>query len=242
MRTFNTPSILVMLLTAVALLPACSTVSPLSGSENVITKEMAFSDFTSIDISSAFEVEIIQSDTYSIIITAADNLFDNLKVRQQDDTLKIYMDPFYSNITSTKKAKITLPELNKLNLSHKTSGTVNGFHSSDDFNLTLSTGSKLSGDLEAGISEFVISSGSSITLEGSADNITIDASSVSTANLEDFTVNNATVNLSSGSRATLNATGQLDVELSSGSTLHYLGDPTIGNISISSGSTMKPKE
>ena len=46
------------------------------GSENLVTKEKDFSDFTIVEVGSGFEVEITQSSSYSINITADDNMFD----------------------------------------------------------------------------------------------------------------------------------------------------------------------
>ena len=47
-----------------------------TGSGNPETRQFDFSDFTKVDIGNSFEYEIIQSDMYSISITADDNLFD----------------------------------------------------------------------------------------------------------------------------------------------------------------------
>jgi len=59
--------------------------------------------------------------------------------------------------------------------------------------------------------------------------------------LSDFTVHNTNVDLRGGSSATINLDGRLDADLSGGSTLFYISDPTLGDIQTSSGSTISKK-
>ena len=61
----------------------------IEGSGNLKTESFDLSDFTRVDISSAFEVEIAQSGSYSVSITADDNLFDHIAVSKQGTTLKM---------------------------------------------------------------------------------------------------------------------------------------------------------
>ena len=186
----NTPSItLALLFTTLALLSACSSNSPLSGSGNVIQKEKAFTDFSSVDISSGFEVNITQSDLYRITIIADDNVFDNLEVIHQDDTLKIYIAPAYSYVIATKKAIITMPDIHRLRMSAGSEGKISRFQSSSEFQLELSTASQLTGNLNVSNADIKLSEGSIITLDGSANNVSLDASTGSTANLENFITN-----------------------------------------------------
>jgi len=65
--------LLVALLTS-GLLVGCG--GMMIGSGDLATEEFNFSDFTRVEVGSAFEVEIVQSDSYRVSITADDNLFD----------------------------------------------------------------------------------------------------------------------------------------------------------------------
>ncbi|MEJ2272458.1 MAG: hypothetical protein P8X91_08280, partial [Candidatus Bathyarchaeota archaeon] len=58
------------------------------GSGNIVTKEELFSDFT-VDGENGFNVEISNSSTYSIIITADDNIMKFIEVFKSDDTLNV---------------------------------------------------------------------------------------------------------------------------------------------------------
>ena len=117
MRAAHSICIFVILFLLLPVISGCSMTPPTSGSGNVITKDYDFSGFSSVNVSSGFKVKITSSDTYSITVTADDNLFNNLKVLIQNNTLKISLDPALSYLMSTKKVQITMPELDELKLS-----------------------------------------------------------------------------------------------------------------------------
>ena len=229
------------------------------GSGNLETQEMDFSGFTSVEVGHAFEVEIARSDSYSVIITADDNLFEHIQVSQAGETLTVGVKPLSGYLSGTLKAEITMPALTGLDLSGATRGSVEGFSSPEDFDLDLSGASSLdmtnmaaggikfdlsgassvSGDITAtGDGHFDLSGASRVELAGSASDIVIEASGASSLNLADLPVNNANVRLSGASQATVNLDGRLDANLSGASRLSYIGEPTLGNISTSGGSTV----
>jgi hypothetical protein len=53
------------------------------GSGELVTEEKDFTDFTIVEVGWSFEVEISQSDSYSINITADDNMLDYIEVSAQ---------------------------------------------------------------------------------------------------------------------------------------------------------------
>ena len=56
---------------------------PIAGCGPVRTQTYNFTDFTRIDVGHAFRVEITQSDSYSISITAPENLFNVIQVSKE---------------------------------------------------------------------------------------------------------------------------------------------------------------
>jgi len=212
------------------------------GSGNLDTQEMEFSGFTRIEASHGFEVEITQSDSYSVIITADDNLFDDhITVSKAGDTLKIRLCSNYLYTSVTLRAKVIMPALYKLGLSGGSTASISGFSSSHDFSAQLSGGSWVNGDIAAADADFDLSGGSTVTLTGSADDLVVKGSGGSQLDLEAFSVDNADINLSGGGRATVNLDGTLDVNLSGGSKVLYIGEPTLGDIDLSGDSTVSKK-
>ena len=261
MRKAIIPIILVAVLTA-ALLSGCEVTGP----GGVVTEEKDFADFTYVDVEGTFEVEIIQSDSFSTSVSADESFFDYIAVTKEGNTLRIYLKPrhVFTDFTlgaKTLKAKITMPALYGLQLSGASKATITGFKSSKDFNLNvsgassvdiddmevgniefeISGASKVSGSVNASDVRFEVSGASQVELEGSANNIILNASGASKVNLADFPLSNANAKLSGASETTLDVKGRLDAILSDASRLYFQGNPTMGNISVTGASTIKHK-
>jgi hypothetical protein len=213
----------------------------LIGSGNLETEEYAFANFTRVEISSAFVFEIGYSDSYSINVTADDNLIDYVQVSQDGETLKIRLGAAPSFRLVTLRASVTMPRLNGLTVSGASRGTVSDFTPTEGLNITVSGASRVEGDFTAGDIGFDVSGASTVRLEGSADDMVAVVSGASTFNLGDFTVNNADVNVSGASTGTINLDGRLDANVSGASTLLYIGDPVMGTINVSGASTLREK-
>ncbi|MFC2019231.1 GIN domain-containing protein [Chloroflexota bacterium] len=82
-----------------------------------------------------------------------------------------------------------------------------------------------------------LNSGSWVTVRGSGSDVTISLKGGSHAELGNFTVENANLSATSGSHVTVNVSGRLDVDVSGGSHVKYIGEPQIGDVGISGGST-----
>jgi hypothetical protein len=220
-----------------------SRVTTITGSGNVVTQEENITGFDEVDVSNAFTVDIRQGDSFSVVIRVDDNLLKYLEVVKQGKTLKIGLEPgrTYNIRRATREADVTMPELNGLELSGATLGTISEFESTGRLDVDLSGASQLRGDIEAGDARFDISGASRVTLSGSAGDVTIDASGASTANLADFAVGDASVKASGASTVTVDAGGRLDAEASGASSVFYIGNPTLGNIDTSGASSVKRK-
>ena len=86
-----------------------------------------------------------------------------------------------------------------------------------------------------------LSGGSRVMVTGSGEDIAIDASGGSGADLASFPVVNAIIDASGGSQVTVNVSGMLTVDASGGSQISYLGDPTLGVIDTSGGAQVRPR-
>jgi hypothetical protein len=243
---------LIIVIAIVAVVAIISTVVALKGwpgglvgSGNLDTEVYAFSDFTEVEIGSAFEFEVEQSGSYSINITADDNVMDYVQVSMDGQTLKIGLRTglgiFLGPVSATLRASVTMPQLRQFTASGASHGTVSGFSSTEDLDFTVSGASTVTGDITARNVQFGISGASTIQLEGSANDIDANVSGASRLNLDDFTVNNVDVNFSGASSGTVNLNGRLDANLSGASTLWYIGEPTATDINTSGASTVSKK-
>jgi hypothetical protein len=281
-----TTVILIMTLVTAVFLTGCDAVFTTSedgekGSGNLETRQYDFTDFTRVDIGHAFRYEIEQSDTYSISITADDNIFKNIEVEKDGETLRIGLKPFISLFGSvTLEANITMPRLTGLESSGATRGNITGFKTGDNLDLEISGASKvnlvdiatgningnisgastLEGKITAGNIDMEISGASNINgdltshdlilnfsgaskidVGGSGNDILLDASGASRIELDDFSVNNADINLGGASSCDIDINGTLEVSLSGVSKLVYTGEAVIIGTDISGGSLLRNK-
>ena len=213
----------------------------LIGSGNLETEEYAFTNFSEVEIGSAFEFEIKQSSSYSISVTADDNIIDYVQVSQVGQTLKIGLRTVTWFGPATLRASVTMPQLHGLTASGASRGTVSDFSSTEDLDITVSGASEVTGDITAGDVDFDISGASTIQLEGSANDMVADVSGASDFNLDDFPVHNADVDFSGASEGTISLNGTLDADLSGASSLWYIGEPTMGDIDITGASSLSKK-
>ena len=251
-----TLAIFVVVLLTIGLSTGC-TAFVVKGSGNLDTQEYYFSDFTNIKVGSAFKVNISQSDSYSINITADDNLFNYILVSRRGSTLEIgYKGGNYTD--TTQRAEITIPHLRSLEFSGATEGTVSGFTSREnldievtdesyiylteisaaDVTVYVARSSTVMGELNARDVECYLDCSSTVSLQGIASNIIVDASHESRVKLGALEVENASVTLSCESRGAVNPYGRLDVDLSHKSSLGYVSDPTMGTMNISKDSIL----
>jgi hypothetical protein len=243
---------LIVVIAIVAVVAAVSTVialrgwpAGLVGSGNLETESYDFADFTELEIGSAFEFEVKQSGSYSINITADDNVMDYVQVSKDGQTLKIGLRTglgiLLGPVSATLRASVIMPQLRQFTASGASHGIVSGFSSSEDLDVTVSGASTVTGDIIAGNVEFGISGASTIQLEGSANDIDANVSGASRLNLDDFMVDDVDVNFSGASSGTVNLNGRLDANLSGASTLWYIGEPTSTDINTSGASTVSKK-
>jgi hypothetical protein len=209
---------------------------------NPKTQTLNFSGFTALDVSSAFKVTVTQSNTYSVVITANERIFDRIEVSTEGNTLKIGMKPGTFFGIFNAEAEISMPTLRNVVFSGATRGTATGFSSAEPFGVSLSGASSLDlTNFKAGNITVDLSGASTLTADGTANDLTSVVSGASNLNLQNLAINNAEMNLSGASHAQIDVNGKLDADLSGASSLQYSGQPILGNIKTSGASTINRK-
>jgi hypothetical protein len=212
------------------------------GSGNEVTITPNVSGFDSLDISHAFEVDIIQSQTYSLAIDVDDNIEQYLVVDDSGGTLVLGLEDGRTYTNVTLRAQISMPELRSLELSGASEARFAQFESSDPFDIIASGASEIDGDIEAGDVTIKVSGASDVRLEGDGQDLLLEVSGASQVNLEEFTVEDATLDLSGASEVTVSVNGVLNVNASGAADITYLGNPTLGDIQTSGASSIQSGE
>jgi hypothetical protein len=231
---------LVLILAVLPTAAGCNAVD-VTGSGEIATWDMDFSDFNRLEINSAFDVTINRADVYLVRITIDKALYAYLKINQRGDTLYIGLKSNYNYINMTPQAVINLPDLRRLELSEASEAVVSGFTVSHSLDFALSGASQVNGVIEMDDGTFNLSGASLLTLQGTADDISIDASGASHANLAELAVATASVKLSDASHAAINVSTRMDVDLSGASVLEYIGNPKLGKLEMSEGSELNQR-
>lgn len=253
-------------LTLAALVPALGLVSGcgkvVTGSGETVTWEMVYTDFSKIDAGSSFVLTVSRSDNFTVRITIDKNLNEYLSINQRGDTLHVGLEPNNTYTGMRQEAVVTLPDLRLLELSGAARASVGGFsttHSVDyklsgasqmtladmkagDTSLGLSGASQATGSMVMNKGDFSLSGASILELHGSGSTIRIDGSGASNVSLEDFPVTDASISLSGASRAVVKLDGRIDLDLSGASNVEYIGNPRLGSINMSGGSTVNQRK
>jgi len=168
---------------AAALLTGCSAVFHTTGTGQIIDKTYDFKDFTNIELSSSYQYDFRQADTYSVVISAPQSTLDRVDIRQSGNTLVVSMRyiPFSS---SNARITITLPQLNKLTVSGSCDGSATGFNSNNDLAIDLHSSSRLNMDIKAAKTTMDISGSSNISGNLTAADTQINVSSSSRLDME----------------------------------------------------------
>jgi hypothetical protein len=236
---------------------SCPAVDLLLGSDRVVTQQLPFADFVNVEVDCAFVFEISASSAYSVAITTNENVFPYVDVVKSGNTLRLTLKAGRFEHRPVLEARIKMPALHKLRQAAATKGIVGGFNSDGPFDLYLSGASALHMDMTVGDAKIevsgasraggtlrarnvdcVLSGASRAELRGSAASLILSAWGATAVDLTELVARRATVYLKGASRATVNVSGQLDIDLSGASRLNYIGRPELFEISLSGASTL----
>ena len=213
------------------------------GSGNVVTEIIPISGFSKVEVGNALQVTITEAADYSVAIDIDDNLVQYLDVKQVGETLEIRLQSGKSARSATMEARVSMPKLTAVKLSGASKGFVRGFVSGANFDARVSGASHLTAAIQALQTNVELSGASGVHFEGSGKTLTVKGSGASNANLEDFAVESATVELSGASVARLNVSAIIDpVLLSGASKLIHSGNPSFGNFKTSGASAIISQE
>lgn len=212
-----------------------------SGSGRIVTQDFNIRGFSRVDVSHTFQVEIIQSSSYKVVVRADDNLQAHLRIEKRGETLVLGLKPSrsYNLRNATLEAEVHMPELRGIDVSGASDVSFGGFSSVKDFEVELSGASYLDGEITAQDVHIEVSGASRVRLQGKAEDLRLDASGASSLDLEDFPVQDADIELSGASEAEVVIDGILDIDASGASRLYFGGSPTMGRVDLSGASSLK---
>lgn len=181
-----------------------SNLSGVQGSGTSKTETRSVKGFTKIDASGAVSVEVSVGGSFSVEVSADDNLLANIKTEASGDTLKIYSADRISPKTPIS-IRVSMPKIENFEVSGASSGIVSS--------------------VKADALELKASGASKIRIEGATDDLKAEISGASTLEADNLKAENAEVEASGASKAMISVNNDLDADASGASRITYTGEP-----------------
>ncbi|WP_294210226.1 DUF2807 domain-containing protein [uncultured Chryseobacterium sp.] len=208
--------------------------------ENGSLQEREFrGEFDEIEVSQAIEADIIKADAERVVVSAPQDLIDEVLVENKNGklhihyksgvrvtnnrvTAKIYTKDF-EKLTANSAAEIRIKdsftqEKTKIDLS--SSGSVSGNLEANKFDISAGSSSSFSGKIWAVDLDIDASSGSSIDISGKSKRAELSSSSGSSISARDIVADRVKAEASSGGSIDISAVSELDAEASSGGSVN----------------------
>ena len=223
----------------------------IKGSGNIVTRTIDAPDFDRVDAARAVKVVITGKATGKITIEADDNIMEYVVVEAKGGRLTATIDKSVNNV-SNADVTVTVPangRIRALDASSAARITSEVTLTADKFSIDASSAARIDAAVKSTSCTVAASSASNIDAAIETGSCTVGASSASKITLKssaaklsaaEFTVADCSVDTSSAAKATVNCTGKLRAEASSGSSIRYTGDCQT-SISKSSGGSVSRK-
>ncbi|MFW2381614.1 MAG: head GIN domain-containing protein [Acidimicrobiales bacterium] len=212
----------------VTLLAACSInvdigTKDIEGSGDVETRTYSLTNFDQLDVSSAFvaDVTVVPGGEYQVEVSADDNLFEELLIEVDGDTLEIGVRSEWRVRTEIPLiATVTMPALKALEASGAAHVTV-AADGTDIDNIEASGASTVRvTDLDGTDISIDASGASTVELMGiRAEEVSIDASGASRVDLRDLPIENGNVDASGASVVEFGSAAEVDGNASGASSV-----------------------
>lgn len=215
--------------------------SRVHGSGDVVDVSYSFDNFDRLDLSQAFDVTVVKSDTFDVVLFVDENIVPYLDVNHSGNWLNIGLEDGHNYNNVTLKAEIRMPDIQEIRGSGATVISISGFSGEEnpsDISVDLSGASVFSGTLYANDCDIQLSGASVLNLNGGCMDLYLESSGASELNMGNFVAESAYFILSGASDGTVHVTQHLDAKLSGASVLRYHGDPEIGNLETSGASML----
>ena len=174
------------------------------GSGRMVAEVRDLRDFTSIDVSSVFEVEVTAQSDFHVEVEADDNLLQHIRTEVRNGELRIELDKGVKS-SNPLRVRISVPTIGRVEASGASKVRVN--------------------EVKSPQFEVDTNGSSRIELSGETGELIIDVSGASNVNAADLKAVNALVDASGASRVSVNVTGELRSEASGASSISYSGTP-----------------
>lgn len=208
------------------------------GSGNITTENRKANEFTKLDISGEFKVNLKQDSSLTISITGDDNLLKYVSTSVEGNQLTIKSKKNFCKEDSIV-VNVGIRHLKEIGASGAVTVSSIGKINTGDIKFDLSGATRINLDLNAAN---VITEGSGMSelnLTGQAASHHVESSGVSKINAFDFVVGDYVIKTSGVSHCRINVLKTLNIHSSGAADIDYKGSPSTVNNDKSGASTVK---
>lgn len=199
-----------------------------SGSGEIVSREKSVDNFTELDVSGGFEVEIKKGTSQKLRVEADDNIIDDIETRVEAGQLKIKLRDGFNLHDAHMKIFITAPSITSIKSSASAQvTTIDDLSEQETIRLKASSGSSIKAGINAPAITADASSGAQINLSGRTKNFSAEGSSGASVDADNLLSENTIVQTSSGATLDVHASVSLNAKASSGGSINYRGAASV---------------
>lgn len=185
------------------------------GSGNMASETRSVSDFSQIEVSSVFHVEITAQQEYRLEIEADDNLLQHITTEVRNGRLEISLDKRVKT-KNPMKVRISAPNIDRIDASGASFVDLSNLKNNE---LTVDT-----------------SGASKINVAGETGKLIIDVSGASRIDAGSLSAQTANIDASGASHVSVNVVNELIADASGASRVTYSGSPSVTRNTSGAGS------
>jgi hypothetical protein len=215
----------------------------LTGSGNLVSREIGSLDFDQVEGNLNFDLTIRQGTESKVVLTSDDNFIDFIQVEQAGSSISFGFTPGHAYDISgvTLRAEITVPTLSRLDLNSSSHAQFVEYESGQPFEANLTGSSSLGGKLKMETATLNVNGSAYVKLTGSGEFLALNVCGSSIVDLSEFEVNNADLDVSCASKVAVNVSGQLNGEASQNARVTFTGDPPMNWIEVHQYASVQPE-
>lgn len=215
------------------------------GSGVVTTEDREVSNFSSVELRGAGNLDIKQTGEETLSVEAEDNLIDRIETSVEGETLIIQIkNPwFFWSFWPTKEINYSLSvdDLEKVSISGSGSAKADKL-SADDFEINISGSGNVDLTLDVKNLDIDISGSGKVILDGTSTKNDLNISGSGKYDAQNLSSETVKINISGSGESIVNAKKLLDVKISGSGKVQYLGSPDIDQDISGSGSIKRLKD
>ena len=177
------------------------------GERGSFIKQFPVSEFTKIDIGGAYSIVIKQGTDYSVSADGEEADVDDLKVKVENGELVVSRSSKFSLFDGRKWNRvgliITMPKIEKLDLSGANKARVTGFTGLNTLDVGITGASKAEINVETNQLKLSVTGASKATLKGAAKSAELDLAGACKVEATEMNIQNADVSASGASKVHL---------------------------------------